>query len=388
MRLQYNKSLKDIAASVFEEIEISINRVNKKNDFIKLHQGKTIFNPCISLQNWNLSSFPLSAHEHASSNGVKELIRQIAKKFFEPYFPHLSEENLLITCGATHGIEVCLKTILNPGDEVIVLSPQWLFIVGLIKSLNCYAIEAPIFIELSQNENFDFLKILNNKLTKKTKAIYFNTPNNPTGYSLDEEKIKKILFFSKKNNLWIIADNAYENYDFSDHGFIDINKFHDTKDQTLSIYTFSKTFAIPGYRVGYIVTPNSIAAEAKKRGLYSVYAVSTPSQYAAFQALNISDEILDIYKKKVKFAADIVSNNLKIPHTEIQGGFYTFLNIGKWPKGNTLNFIKKCMNDGVSLAPGIAFGDHCSEYARLCFTSVSSEKLLEGIKLLNKIYYK
>lgn len=381
----HNTSLDTTPFSIFDKLEKIIKNKNDP-DFIQLHQGKTIFPPCAHLHEWRLSDFELLAHQHASPTGITSLKQKIISNLINNGNSEIHEKNILITCGATHGINIIFKAILQPNEEVLILSPQWLFAVGLVRAAGGHAIEVPVFLELGHDPAFDLMAALQAHLTEKTKAIYFNTPNNPTGFSLNEAMLKTIAIFAQKNDLWIVTDNAYENYNYSQQEFIDIAKLCDAKDRTFSVYSFSKTYAMPGYRVGFIVVPDCMEENIKKWGLYSIYSLSTTSQYAAFQALDTNKTVLEDYKNRAKIAKNIVNEKLLIPHSEIHGGLYTFLNLKCWKKGTADEFLNESINAGVSIAPGIGFGQHCAEYARLCFTSVDNESLEKAIERLNKIY--
>jgi aspartate/methionine/tyrosine aminotransferase len=383
----FNTGLDRIPLSVFEELESIICKTNHSH-FFRLHQGRTYFSPCAHLYDWQESEFELLAHQHASPSGISTLKDKIVDKLNGKRQKSVQTKDILITCGATHAIETVLRAILDFGDEVLILSPQWLFIVGLVHAAGGNAVEVPVFLELSKNDNLDFIDILKLHLTEKTKAIYFNTPNNPTGYSLNSNQLQQLSAFAKKNNLWLIADNAYEIYNFTQEGFVDIADFPDAADRTFSVYSFSKTYAMPGYRIGYVVVPEEMEERIKKWGLYSIYALSTASQFGAFQALGTHESILVEHQSKARLARDYVMNNLVIPHTNTQGGLYTFLDFSNWHKKFSHDFLNEFIQAGVSVAPGIVFGKHCRDYARLCFTAVNLENLKVAIERLNKVYLK
>lgn len=381
----FNTGLDRIPLSIFEDLETAIGKTNH-SQFWRLHQGRTYFSPCARLYNWQQSEFDLLAHQHASPSGISTLKQKIVKKLNKQWQKKVQAKDILITCGATHAIGTVLRAILNFEDEVLILSPQWLFIVGLVHAAGGNAVEVPVFLKLFQNNDFDFINTLKLYLTEKTKAIYFNTPNNPTGYSLNRNQLQQLAAFAKEHDLWLITDNAYEIYDFTQEGFVDIADFPDATDRTFSVYSFSKSYAMPGYRVGYVVVPEAMEEKIKRWGLYSIYALSTASQFGAFQALDTDESILTAHQIKAKLARDYVMNNLVIPHTNTQGGLYTFLDFTNWHKKLSHDFLSDCIQAGVSVAPGIVFGTHCRDYARLCFTAVDMENLKVAIERLNKVY--
>ena len=381
---KYNHWIDNVPSSVFDKINKSIKEFNI-SPFYSLHQGKTTFMPLANPKNWTIDEFELLAHHHASPNGIPTLRKAIYDKLCQQFDEELCEDNITITCGATHAVGTALRSIINPGDEVLILSPQWLFANGLVYAAGGIPLEVPVFFELSKDPNFDFITSLKSFLSPKTKAIYFNNPNNPTGTSLRRKGLQKLIEFAIMHDLWIVADNAYENYDFTREGFTDIAELEFARAKTFSIYTFSKKYAMPGYRIGYVLSPNEMAERIRKLTLYSIYSVSTSSQYGAYQALQTPDSVLREYHLLARQARDIVVEQLQIPATKPEGGLYAFLDLSKW-KGDTDDFIENCIRSGVSLAPGSAFGKNYSQYARLCFTATDHSGLKIAIDRINAVY--
>jgi aspartate aminotransferase len=382
--LRPNTALDNVPFSAFEEVQRQIAREGGP-DFAPLHQGKTSFPPCVGPTNWGRADFELAAHEHAPPAGTVTLKRRAVDHLARRSLRRTTEECVVVTCGATHAVTLALHAILEPGDEVLVLSPQWLFASGLVHAAGGRTVEVPVFLELERDPSFDFIGALEARRTERTKAIYFNSPNNPTGYSMDVDAHAALADFADRFDLWIVADNAYEIYDFTSHGFIDIAALPGAGDRTFSVYTLSKTYAMPGYRVGFVVAPERMAAAMRKWGLYSVYAVSTASQFAAVQALATPDEVLNDRRRGVLEARDLVHDRLDVPHTRTHGGLYTLLDLSGWPSGRD-DFLVRAIRAGVSLAPGEAFGRHCTNHARMCFTAVPVERLESAIDRLNRLW--
>lgn len=382
--MKYNTYLEKIPFSIFEDLESKIKQ-HARPDFIKLHQGKTTFQTCADLNDWDSREFPLS-HVHSSPRGIETLKGKIVEKLCAQGVTGVKPSQVIITCGASHAIGISLRLVLSPGDEVLVLAPQWLFAIGLIASAGGVPVEVPVFLKLSEDPRTDFISLLESSLSEKTRAIYFNTPNNPTGYSLSHQQLSLLSDFAKEHNLWIIADNAYELYDFTDEGFLDIATFPSASERTFSVYTFSKTYAMPGYRVGYVVTPGHMVEKLEKYVLYSVYSIATASQYGAYRALHTPKKRLLLHRHNTMEARNIVQRNLEIPITPIDGGFYAFLDLTSWNHGDSAEFINQAIAEGVSIAAGRAFGKYGQGYARICFVAVGHNDLRIGIDRLNKVY--
>lgn len=380
-----NDALDGTPFSVFEDLERRIRAAGHDRPH-RLHQGKTTFQPAASLAEWPAGAFELEAHHHASPAGIAGLTRRIAEVETGRLGRTVTAGDVLVTCGASHAIHLVLAAVTRPGDEVIILSPQWLFAVGLVRAANAVPVEVPVFVDLAADASFDFLSRVETAIGPRTRAIYFNTPNNPTGYSMTPAQLSGLAALAEAHDLWLISDDAYENYDFSDHGFTEISTLDRAVDRTFQVHSFSKSYIMPGYRVGYLVCPPGMADRLRKYGLYSVYSIATASQYGAFQALNEDPARLARRHADVRRVRDITLDLLAVPHTGIMGGFYTFLDLGGETAADTDAFIDRCIARGVTLAPGTAFGTGFDRYARLCFTAVTEADLPAALETINQVH--
>jgi aspartate aminotransferase/N-succinyldiaminopimelate aminotransferase len=378
-----NPALDEIPFSAFEDLERRISR-SGHTDVLRLHQGKTTYPPCVRGIP-GPPGFPMSPHEHAPPGGIPALQRRIAEHLCAGG-RDVTADDLVITGGSTQAISTVLHAVLLPGDEVLVLSPQWLFAVGLIAAAGGRPVEVPVFLELDRDPAFDVVAALERHCGPRTRALYFNSPNNPTGHSLSPEALAGIARFAARRGLWIIADNAYENYDDSPHGFIEIASLRDAAARTFSVHSFSKTYAMPGYRVGWIVAPPGLAPRLRKWSLYSIYSLSTTSQAAAFDALSTEPAELTRRREGARAARELVDARLEIPATRGSGGLYCFLDLAAWRDGDVDGFLDACVAERVTVAPGLAFGRHCARYARLCYTAVRPEDLPVAVDRLNRVY--
>jgi aspartate aminotransferase len=373
-----------IPYSVFESVNQLLARL-PATAVIPLHQGKTWFAPLGGVDGGSLP-LELAVHQHAPSAGIARLRAQIAEHLAVRHGLDAQPDQILITAGATHAVSIVLHAALCAEEEVIVASPQWLFTVGLIESTGARAVEVPIFHDLAVDSDHDFIAALDRAVTSRTRALYLNTPNNPTGVSLRPDQLAAVAAWARRRDLWLIADNAYENYDYSGWGFRDLAR--DAPERTFSVYTFSKTYAMPGWRIGFGVCPPDTIERLRKWGLYSVYSIATASQQAASAALTTPGKELEARRAAAQAARDLATAHLAIPHTSIQGGLYAWLNLSGWRGGDGELFVKRCAEAGIGLAPGRAFGVCGAGYARLCFTAVPPDRLGGALEILNTLYVK
>lgn len=380
----HNVVLDGTPLSVFESIIARLKRA-KGRKVIPLHQGKTAYTTPVELRPWGPDEFDYPPYHDGPTCGTETLIEAVQAKLEAQFGEQIDPERIQITCGITHGLSIAFHCLIQPGDEVIILSPQWLFATGLVRAAGGVPIEAPFFPTVGEKPPSDVVDRIAPYLTSKTRAIYFNSPNNPTGRSLSPQQVEELTDLAKERGLSIISDNAYEYYDYTKGGFIDPSTLKHGRDNTFSAYSFSKSFGLTGYRIGYLLSPPSLAELARKFGLYSIYSVPTCCQFAALSAMRSGPEVIEGHKRFIREALDITVEHLRVPATVPDGGFYTFLDLSDW-KAGVEDFIGQCISEGVSLAPGFAFGKRYEKFARLCYSVVGHEDLEAGIRIINDIF--
>ncbi len=353
-------------------------------DPIRLHQGRTVFEPRATLRSWTSEEFGFAPHEHAPPGGVPALRAAFAEAGTARRQSTVHPEQVLVTGGATHALAIALHAVLRDGDEVLVLSPQWPHAAGLVRAAGGLPREVPVFLELGAGPGFDFAGTVERAVTARTRAIYFNHPNNPTGHRLDRRRLGALADLAERYDLWLISDNAYEDYDFTREGFLDIASVGAAAERTLSVHSCGTTYALPGVRAGCLICPPGLAEPLTKWSLYLLGSVSTPAQFAAYEALRTPREELDRRRDLAAAAWWLADSTLEVPHTAVSGGLYTFLDLSAWGDGE--QFVHRCAELGVGLAPGRAFGAHCGDRARLCFTAAPPQRMAEAIERVNKIY--
>ncbi|WP_167377675.1 pyridoxal phosphate-dependent aminotransferase [Streptomyces malaysiense] len=293
-------------------------------------------------------------------------------------------EQVLVTGGATHALSIALRAVLRAGDEVLVLSPHWPCATALVRAAGGVAREVPVFLELGAGFGFDLMGAVEGAVTSRTRAIYFNSPNNPTGYRLDRRRLAVLVELAERHDLWLIADNTYDGYDFTREGFPDIAAVGGAAERTFSVHGCGTTYAMPGNRVGYLVSPPGAAATAVALARCTGGVVPTVAQFAAYEALRTPREELGRRRDHAAAAWWLADSTLEVPHTEVSGGLYTFLDLRAWGDGE--RFVRRCAELGVGLAPGRNFGEHCGGWARLCFTAAPPQRVAGAIERINKVY--
>jgi len=312
--------------------------------------------------------------------GGGERIRSlIAKHYNKKYNTNYQTDNIIVNVGASEAISSCFRTILNPEDEVIVLSPFYAGYPPMIEL--CYA--KPVYIDISK---YDFVltpEILEKYITDKTKAILFCNPCNPTGNVMGYEEMKNLANFLAGKDLFIISDEIYSELAFEE--FYSFGSFENIKEQLIIINGFSKSHSMTGWRIGYTIFPVKYRKNFLNTTLYTLsspMAVSILAGEVALEKFDDRSEFKDIYKKRALYLYDELKK-LGLEPVKPKGAFYIFVNYSNISKLNSYDFaIDLLKKSKVALVPGIAFG--VENYFRI--SSIYDLPILEEVVNRLKIY--
>ncbi len=297
-------------------------------------------------------------------------------------------DNIQITCGATHALSCALRTVLNHGEQILLLAPHWPLIRGISLSLGARPVEVPFSHVLLRQEAPDTEALLENFISPDTAAIYMSTPNNPDGKVYTLEELEVIARVAQKNNLWVISDEVYEKFTFDDREHLSIANLPGMAERTLTVFSFSKSYAMPGLRVGYLIGPTGATIAVRKMSNHTIYAVPRAMQRAALAAMEHGAGFLVDARATYESARDLAYERVKAPCAKPEGCTYLFLDLTDWCRpgeDSALGVLERFAEAGLLLAPGSAFGHLYNKWARMCYTSVSREQLENGIERLNRV---
>jgi aminotransferase len=289
------------------------------------------------------------------------------------------EEEIMATAGGMGGLSLAMLTIIDPGDEVLIPNPGFPNYAAQV----VLAGGKPISYPLKEENNFrvdvnDIVK----KITKKTKVILVNSPSNPTGSVLKEKELKNIADIALEHELLVISDEAYEAilYDGAKH--ISIASLPEMKEKTISIFTFSKTYAMTGWRIGFAVAQKEIIEGMLELQEHILVHPSSISQMAAIAALRGSKDYTQMMLKEYAERREIITEELnsmpRVTCLKPEGAFYVFPNIKKTGMSSTemaMNLLEKAK---IITVPGTAFGEYGEGYIRISY-STSKEKIREAM---------
>lgn len=311
----------------------------------------------------------LSGHTHyTDSRGDGELIAAIVDFQKETYGVELSAENVFVTTSACHGMWLVLETMLDEGDEVMIIEPYFAPYADQVKMAG----GVPVFIPTDPDEGFrPNMDVIREKVTKKTKALIVNTPNNPSGLCLKKEELEALGRLAEEKDFYLIADDIYTAFSY-DEPFVPMASLNACKERTITLRSFSKNFAMTGWRIGYILGDKDFIAAAKSVNENNVYTAPSISQRAALYALTHRDEvqpaIVEEFKKRTFHAYERLKRLKNIRIAEPTGTFYLFVDIR--PTGLTEDEVwQKLLDEAhVLTVKGSAFGESGRGFLRLAVT--------------------
>ena len=321
----------------------------------------------------------LDNHEthYIMNNGIPALRARIAEKENQRLGTSYTQDNIIVTAGAEEAVFLALFSILNPGDEVIVPMPAFVIyeeITGL-----CRGRFVPM--DISDNDFQIDREKLESLITPRTKAIVLNSPNNPTGCILNRESLEAVRDVASERNIFVIADDVYQELTYTDDCH-SIGEYHaDLQDKLMVVQSFSKPYAMTGWRMGYICVDASIRERMELVHQFMVTSTPAPFQQAAIRALDVDvTPFLETYRKRRAYMLRRLEE-MGLPVVEPEGAFYAFPSIAKWQLSSG-DFCRRMIQEvGLAATPGFAFGS--DDHIRLTYC-YSDEELKTGLDRLEQ----
>ncbi len=290
-----------------------------------------------------------------------------------------------VTAGATSGLDIVCRSLFGPGDEVIVLSPYWPLIRGIVCASGATLVELPVFTEL-RKPGFDLGRALSSVVSARTAGIYVNHPNNPTGLVLNASEIEVLADFAVSHNLWVLHDAAYERLSFEEPPR-PLCSHRSLEARTVSAYTFSKCYGMAGARVGFVHGPEHAMHAISSLQTFATYCAPRPMQHAVARALRSEEGAQWIARARGAYAEAAQRTSRVLGTARPQGGTFAFFDTRPFlaPGETAAAWLERCARAGIVLTPGLATGAAYADWARLCFTSVPLNTLDRALAILEEL---
>ncbi|HKS09324.1 MAG TPA: pyridoxal phosphate-dependent aminotransferase [Pyrinomonadaceae bacterium] len=318
---------------------------------------------------------------YAPSSGILELREAIGEKLRTRNRIPAEAKDVIVVNGGMQALFGAFQSVVNPGDEVLLFSPYW----TPIKDLVAHCQGRSVFVPTTEAREKGFGPTLARYTTEKTKAIYYNTPQNPNGVVLTPDEAKAVAQFVQERDLIVIADEAYEDLVYEGEHY-SIASLDGMWERTITCFTFSKSYAMTGWRLGYAVAPKPWMTGLKKATLYSSNGVSTPTQWAGLAAMNMDPALLDRARDEYRKRRDLLLsglNELGLTCESPAGAFYAFPDV-RLVHQDSREAADILLNRAqVATVPGIVFGPDGEGHVRFSF-STSIETIEAGLNSLRR----
>lgn len=352
--------------------------VSEMPDAISLGVGEPDFDTPWHVRDEGIYALEKGKTFYTSNAGLMELREEICnyyvRKFDAAYDP---VHECVITVGGSEGIDIALRAMLDPGDEVIIPEPCYVSYVPCVE----LADGVPVIIQLKGENEFRLTaEELEAAITEKTKVVILPFPNNPTGAIMEREDLEKIAEVIKKHDLYVMSDEIYAELTYKKK-HVTIASLPDMHDRTIVINGFSKAYAMTGWRLGYALAPRVICEQMTKIHQFAIMCAPTNSQYAAIDAVRYGDKdiekMVQAYDQRRHFLMQTF-REMGIPCFEPFGAFYVFPCIKKYGMSSEEFAEKLLYQEKVAVVPGTAFGDCGEGYLRISY-AYSIEELKEAL---------
>lgn len=368
------------------------------HDPYRLDQGDVSFDAPEPVKAAMHRSIDANHTHYVQTAGIPRLLELLAAKLRRANrLPVGTPEEVMVTTGGIHALYIACQALLEPGDEVIVPDPEWPPCAGSILAAQARPVPCPLHEELEWRYD---LRELESKISPKTRAIYINSPHNPTGGVLTPADVEAVAAIVRERNLWLISDEAYEDVVFDGAEHVSPASLPGMYQRTISIYTFSKSYAMTGLRLGYLAAQDSKLRERMKKVLfYSASNVTSIVQDGGVGALEGPQDNIEHFRNELQARRDLFYEGIRQHASGVltgappRGAFYAFLKInpawsGGTAPGESISWAmaEHLISKGrIGCVPGVDFGRSGEGYIRFCFARDRAE-LAGALESMSRLF--
>jgi N-succinyldiaminopimelate aminotransferase len=364
-----------IGASVFSPLAHRL--ADRPGEVFPLHVGDTWLEPFEGgrMEDLRVADHP-GMHRYCETAGIPPLVDALAEKVRARNGLPCERGSLLVAAGATGALACAVGALADPGEEVLILAPHWPLIRGIVQAARARPVEVPFYDRVDSAEAA--VAAVDARCGGRSVALYVSSPSNPTGRVLPRAWLEALAEWARRRDLWLLSDEVYEDYVYRGEHF---SVGRAAPERTVTVFSFSKAYGMAGNRVGYLVGPPALVAQAHKIGVHSAYHAPTAGQLAALAALRGGATWLAGVREAYRRAGEDAAAVLGVPPP--QGSCFLFLDVRPVLRGRpTLAFLEECLEDGLVLAPGASSGEAYEGWVRLCYTSAPPERVAEAVRRL------
>lgn len=353
--------------------------VNEMKDAISLGVGEPDFDTPWHIREEGIYSLERGRTFYTSNSGLKELKIEICKYIKRKLnLDYNYNTDVLVTVGGSEAIDLAIRAMVNPGEEVLIPQPSYVSYVPCVE----LAYGKPVIIQLKEENQFRLTpQEVMEKVTDKTKVLILPFPNNPTGAIMERDDLEKIAKVCIEKDIFVISDEIYSELTYNDDKHTSIANIEGMKERTIVINGFSKAYAMTGWRLGYAFGPELIISQMTKIHQFAIMCAPTNSQYAAIEALKNGDDEVDMMRQSYDQRRRYLLNAFRemgLECFEPYGAFYMFPSIKKFGMSSDEFATRLLKEEKVAVVPGTAFGDSGEGFLRISY-AYSLDNLKEAL---------
>lgn len=379
MRNPLSKAITEIQPSGIRRF---FDAASTMSNVISLGVGEPDFDTPWHVREEGIYSLEKGRTFYTGNSGLLELREEIGRYLDRRFGLSYGADEILVTVGGSEAIDIGFRTMLDPGDEVIIPEPCYVSYLPCVK----LAGGVPVRLPLEEKDQFKLTKEkLLSAITDKTKVLVLPFPNNPTGAILNREELQIIADIVKEHDLFVMSDEIYSELNY-EGGHVSIASIPGMRERTIVINGFSKSYAMTGWRLGYAAGPKEIVKQMLKIHQFVIMCAPTTSQYAAIEALRNGDEdvrrMRESYDERRRFLVNAL-NEMGLPCFEPKGAFYVFPNISAYGMTSE-EFARRLLEqERVAVVPGTAFGECGEGFLRISY-AYSIDNLKKALDKIEK----
>lgn len=352
---------------------------NEMDNVISLSIGEPDFTTPWHVREEGIRSLEDGKTWYSPNRGFIELRQEISRWLKRHYHVNYNDKDeILVTVGGSEAIDLCLRSLISPGDEVLIPEPSFVCYVPLTEMAG----GVPVVLETKAEDRFRITpEALRAKITPKTKLLILPYPNNPTGAVMRREHLEAIAEVVRENDLMVLSDEIYSALTYGDTNHVTFSAIDGMWERTIVVNGFSKAFAMTGWRLGYAVGPAQIIKAMTKLHQYGIMSAPTTAQYAAIEALKNGDEDIVYMREQYDMRRRLVVdgfNSMGLTCFEPEGAFYVFPCIQKTGLTSEEFCERLLYEERVAVVPGSAFGDCGEGFVRVSY-SYSIKHITEAL---------
>jgi aspartate aminotransferase len=346
-----------------------------------LHGGEPYFETPDDIKFAAVRALVDNQTHYAPSSGLPPLRKALVEKLARKNGINVTADEVIVTVGGSQGLYAAFQSVLDPGDDALVFSPYWTPIGDLVTGTQA----RPLLVPTITARRNGIRKTLDQFSTPRTRAIYYNTPQNPSGLVFTRAEAEEVAAFAIERDLIVFADEAYEDLVYAGE-HVSIASLPGMAERTITAFTFSKTYAMTGWRAGYTVAREPFMTAVRKIVLYSTNGVATPVQYAMMQALTTPEAQIDARREEYRKRRDLLVAGLCEVGLDCEppaGAFYAFPNVEKIHKSSRTAAQILLDRAHIATVPGVVFGAQGEGHLRFGY-AITIKEIENCVEALRK----